>query len=223
MRVQASDIVAFAALVLTVLVYMRARNKTLIWFLIIVGLSALSISTFSRSQRMASQTKQSATASGGSTINQAGRDLTIINAGIPESTVLKILSEKAISANSELAKKYPLGYVLMGIADGKVIFEPKSLVLQFDSDNKVEIEIDEVQQTAWVKFVFFKVWDTKRSAAFLLDKVFLETAYTENVSTPLPVALSFANTPYLYGYVEILDRANKVFVVGFSPDDTPPR
>jgi hypothetical protein len=218
MHIKVSDIIAFGALVLTALTYMNVGRKPVVWLLLIVGFVALAASILSRTkhEKTAGTTMQSATASGNSTINQAGRDV-IINEGVSEATVRKILSAKAISANKELAKKYPLGCVLMGITEGKVIFESDSSVFQFDPENKVTIAINDAKKQAAIDFVLFKITTIKGKAVLQIDACRMRISYVENVPRRLMIAFTLPDGIKAYPFVEVLDEANKVFVLGFKP------
>jgi hypothetical protein len=80
----ASDIIALGSLAITVLIHARAGPKPVIWLFSIVFLGALVVSVVSRVKPNNHRTPppQSATASGGSTIIQAGGNVTIINPGV---------------------------------------------------------------------------------------------------------------------------------------------
>jgi len=160
---------------------------------------------------------QSATASGGSVINQAGRDQ-IINMGISESTVRKILADKAVPANTELAKKYPLGCILLGITDGTVIFKPKSTVWRFDPGNEVRIRIDQDEKIAEIIFVFFKLSGIKegQSEGFTLENCTIQFPYVENVPKALKFGWTLPNGATASLFVEVLDTVNKIFVLGLK-------
>lgn len=59
--------------------------------------------------------------SGGSTVNQAGGNITI-NQGITEETLKRLLDQRSVADRDQLTAKYPKGYVLLGAADGKIVF-----------------------------------------------------------------------------------------------------
>jgi hypothetical protein len=59
--------------------------------------------------------------SGGSSVNQAGGNITI-NQGVSEDTLRQIINQKAVSAHAELSARYPMGYVILGVADGNIVY-----------------------------------------------------------------------------------------------------
>jgi len=214
MRIQVSDVVSFGSFVLAAFSYMKVKRKIVFWLFIVISLVALSVSIFSRSESSSPQKNQSATASGGSTINQAGRD---INIGISESTMLTLLREKVNARDRELAEKYPLGCVLLGVlSDGKVIYQPGPHSLKFDPANDIKVTIDTATKIAHVSINFFQ-FRSETGLGATLDDMGLDLEYVENSSQVLPLGFADSSTGRVFRpYIEVLDESNKIFVIGFK-------
>jgi hypothetical protein len=170
------------------------------------------------------QVKESATASSTGAINQAGRDINIgnqagrdINIGISESTMLTLLKDKANARDRELAHKYPLGCVLLGVlSDGKVVYEPGPHSVKLDRNNKIAISIDATTKMADIVIGVFNFTD-ETDRTFNLDQLFIRIPYLENRPAVLPFGFEGGKGP-ISAYVEVLDESNAIFVIGFKYD-----
>jgi hypothetical protein len=114
--------------------------------------------------------KQSARASGGSTIIQAsgsstiihGENVTIINAGVLPETEMARLRELSASLEARLLQKYRYGYALLGIANGKIVYEPyrSAFRLRGDWENWRIVINENVSPTVAVKISKLEVdWE----------------------------------------------------------------
>jgi hypothetical protein len=119
MRLQVSDIIGFGAIATSVFIYLKARQKTFIWLLILIGVPALAVSIFSRSERVAPKREQSANASGGSTITQVGGDLTVNQGGLSEddrNMIRGLVKQKSFGEMANLTRKYRHGFLIFGLS-----------------------------------------------------------------------------------------------------------
>jgi hypothetical protein len=206
---------AFGALVLTVLVYMKARNRTVIAFLVIIGLVSLGFSIFSRTERTAVE-KQSATASGGSTIIQAGGNVTIINPGVQEETERARLRDESVHFQDRLAHKYPHGYALLGVANGKIVYEPyvEQFRIRADWENWRIMIKNEGSPTAIVVMSKLEIDGTG------FENNTFELPYFDGVTINVFVVIWRGNPVYVY--FEVIDTKQKTFVIGFSGEPLKP-
>src|SRR5256886_4456572 len=143
---------------------------------------------------------QSATASGSGVVNQAGRDLTI-NQGISEATVLAILKQTALSASAELASAYPGGYLLLGIANGRIIYEPKT-------DTFIMTASASIDRTNNLLTVAIKYLKIQGPINVQLTNVTETFPFIENRAR----ASSFSSRVYY----EMLDTSKNIFVIGLK-------
>ncbi len=213
MRVQTSDIISLGSLAFAVLAYMKARKKIVFWLLIVISLAALSVSIFSRSERTATPTKQSATASGGSTIIQAGGNVTIINPGVGESTERARLRGEGAKLEDELAHKYPLGYALLGVANGKIVYEPyiKQFRISGDWENWRIVISDEGNPMVTLMVSKLEIDGTR------FESWTLTLPYSDGEAVHLPLRVERpAGVGAVYPYVEVVDTNQKIFAIGFS-------
>jgi hypothetical protein len=191
------------------------------------GLIALSTQDSQPTSKSASpvnpaNVQQSAVASGGSTINQAGRDV-IINMGISEGTMKNLLRDKAIAANQELSQKYPFGYLLFGVANGEVVFQPDPATgLRFNPNNTALITIDSVQRRATVTFPFFEFTFPNNSTVSWVDVAYAFD-YVENEPSLFNIGFKMQETapaisPEISPYIEVLDASKVIFLLGFKRD-----
>jgi len=143
---------------------------------------------------------QSATASGSGVVNQAGRDLTI-NQGISEATLLAILRQKALSARDELASAYPGGYLLLGIANGRIIYEPKTNTFTMTASASID-------RTNNLVTVFIQQLKIKGEIDVQLTNCTETFPFIENRAR----ASSFSTRVYY----EMLDTSKNIFVIGLK-------
>ena len=207
-----SDVIALGSLAITVLIHARAGPKPVIWLFSIVFLGALVVSVVSRVKPNNDRTPppQSATASGGSTIVQAGGNVTIINQGVQEETVRRHLRDESVNLQDQLTHKYPDGYALFGVANGKIVYEPyvKRFRIRADWEN-------------WRMIINTE----KGTISFAMPKLDIEGVVFENftfvvpsingATFSLPVEIMCPGGP-IYAYFEVIDAKQKIFVIGFS-------
>jgi hypothetical protein len=130
MRLQVSDVISFGAFATTVFIALKARRKSFIGLFILIGVSALAVSIFSRSEKTVPTAKQVAIASGGSAINQAEHDLTIIQNPKSEellNAVREAVAQKAVAGMAEFSKRYPHGFLIFGLAENgePIVYLPR--------------------------------------------------------------------------------------------------
>jgi hypothetical protein len=137
------------------------------------------------------------------TVNQAGGNITIINQGVSEDTIRQLINEKAVSANAQLAARYPKGYVIVGIANGKIIYDskeaPPNLIIDWKSAD-VKIDSNTGAMTAYIPNLAF---EGSEASDLLID-----FPYGDAAVKPL---VNFQGNK-LYG--EILDQEKRIFVLG---------
>ncbi len=125
----------------------------------------------------------------GSTINQAGRDV-VINTGISEEAMKNLLHEQSHCRQSELSHKYPFGYLLFGVANGNVVFQPnRGRDFRFNPNNRVSITIDSVRKSAKVSFPFSEATLPNINWTIRWDDLTYEFAYVENEPNRFPIAI----------------------------------
>lgn len=152
---------------------------------------------------------QTATASGNAAINQVGGNQTI---GISESTMLKLLSDKATSRDEMLRDRYPLGCVLLGILDdSKIVYHfvgplrlTKTDLQVIMSDTRILIFINDFE---------FDV----NGASLRCHDMSLQAEYEENQPKPWPFGGTFHGQK-VRPYFEVLDKENRVCVIGLKPE-----
>lgn len=127
-----------------------------------------------------------------------------------------MLRDKSIAANTELSQKYSLGYVLFGVANGKVIFQTNAPSgLQFSPKNNMLISIDSEHKKAELTILFFPA-TTKENYTFQWDQIRMLFNYVENQPMRFQLASYTVNGRKIFPYVEVLDEAKAIFVLGFK-------
>jgi hypothetical protein len=160
---------------------------------------------------------QSATASGNnSTVIQAGSN-SVINYGVSEATVREILKQKEIEVNEKLALKYPQGYILFGIASGKIIYEPRfrEIIISADWDNTT------IKFAPGNHYLVISIPDLTlqmpgysispnpgQHSLIQLSFPFIENEPKEILSMIPPLAGR--------AFIEVLDTSEKIFIIGFK-------
>lgn len=132
--------------------------------LLVIWLIVQHFPTFGSSTDSSVQTpagiQQNANVSGGSTNIQAGGNVSnvTINPGVSEDTIRQLVNQKAVSAHALLTARYPKGYVILGIANGKIIYrsdnEPKNLQVDWES---AEIKINKEKNEVWIRMPDFSM------------------------------------------------------------------
>jgi hypothetical protein len=123
--------------------------------------------------------------------------------------VAKELRTYDATSNTELTKRYPGSYILLGIADGKIIYEPRLMAVEFHGDwdnSTVRIEGDVAE------VVLKDVTITSSNAHFRSAKISQHFKFKEN--EPLP--FSAVNLHGRLIRFEVLDAKGKIFVIGFQ-------
>jgi hypothetical protein len=152
---------------------------------------------------------QTANASAGSTINQAGRD---INQGVSEETLRKAMSEKLAANLDRIIAKYPGGYVILGIADGKVVHEGKTrtgTTIEADWDN-VRIGFDETNDTLILCIPQLVVVVDGGNLVLRLFEGNVEVFRPVKENEPLRSCAS-PNVSY-----ELLDKSRRILLIGIK-------
>jgi hypothetical protein len=156
---------------------------------------------------------QSATVSGRSTNYQAGRD---INVGISESAMLKLLNDKANARDRELAQKYPLGCILLGVlSDGKIIYDSGRHSLRFNPDNDITIEIDAAKKIANINVKFLEL-TSRAGDTWTMSDFTVRMNYIENHAHLWPFNFQTKVGTVVTAYIEVLDESDAIFVMGFK-------
>ena len=211
MHLPLQGLAALGAFILGCFVYMKVKKKWVKTLLLVVlGVALVVIfllpddntgthqkATTSGSNSLA--INQSATASGSGVVNQAGRDLTIINQGVSEATVLAILKQKDISASGALASSYPGGYLLLGIANGRIIYEP-------NTNSFTMVASASINRTN--NFLIVDIEYLKIQGLINLEEV--------NITESFPFIENRARASLLSPrvYYEVLDVSKNIFIIG---------
>ncbi|SRR6266446_4471605 len=180
----------------------------LVWRLLIVS-PALKSAT-SKDHPPAPAVNQSAVASGGSTINQAGANQTIniYNYGVSRETVRGQIREiiTPVSVLNDLSIRYPAGFVIFGISNGHIVREIKGVEVEGDWDGfKVELDTATNKMAFDIPYlnVSIKGHPYREIVRVIERGLFLE-------KQPVP---SWA-VPGMY--YEVLDMEKKIFLIGFK-------
>ena len=155
------------------------------------------------------------TTGGNSPLYQSAGGITVNN-GISEATLLALLRDKSIAANLELSHKYPLGYVLVGVGNGKVVYLPETngcCSITADWDN-AEFSIDRALHLVNFRFPKLEISTTNAIAhgiGFGPMSGSLGISYLENQ----PTAFQIGNDTVRI-YAVLLDAERNIFVIGFK-------
>lgn len=160
---------------------------------------------------------QSATASGGSTIIQVGGNVTIINPGVREETEKAHLRVEAAKLQGELGDKYPLGYVLLGIANGEIVYEPYVKLFRISGDWE--------NWRIWIRNEGIPTVELAMSKVeidgFKYEDNFVSVPYSDGAAVALPWTFRKDGT-VAYPYIEVIDTNQKIFAIGFSDKELNP-
>lgn len=185
----------------------RAQAANVVFLVVLLG--ALSVSIFSRgkSNDHATLPPQTAIASGGSTIILAHGNVTIINPDVHEETERARLRDESAKLENRLAQKYPLGYALIGVANGRIVWEPNVTRFSITGDWKNwRIVIDN---------------EGRPLARLIVSKVNVDGSRIEDSSIEVPYYDgAFAPMGWIihgvYTYFEVIDTKQHEFAIGFS-------
>jgi hypothetical protein len=169
--------------------------------------------------------QQSAKASDHSTVNQAiASDHSIINQpggqviiNITKSgETVRTQLQQTITAHEELSQRYPLGYVLFGIAGGNVVFQKPETGLELSPNNKAVIKIDSVKKRATVSLVFFQA-TFPNGFPVIMESVKQIFPYVENQPEKFAAQFGFGKNGELIDvYIEVIDSSKFIFLLGFK-------
>jgi hypothetical protein len=138
--------------------------------------------------------------------------------GIPAEEILNLLKRKAVESHEILTKEYPLGYILLGVSEGRIIYLP-----EVDNGNHFSADWPHCTLTiiqpgpiAEIKLIGLGWIDNLRNTGARND--YLETfPFTEG--KPWKASIQ----PFETGrakretvYFEVLDQAKKIFIIGFK-------
>jgi hypothetical protein len=180
--------------------------------MVFVGALALSVVSHIKPGNHPTPAPQSATASGGSVIIQAGGNVTYINAGVPEETEKKRMRELSANLEEKLIEKYPFGYALLGVANGKIVYEPygTEFPLSGDWDNWRIIIKEEEKPT--ITLIISKL----RVGGMRFEDESLTWSYAESSIAPLPNFVMSARGKGVSIFFELIDAKEKILVMGLS-------
>jgi hypothetical protein len=233
MRLKLVEVVALASFILGFATYMKLKKHWLTWFFGAVCATTLAIILFRPPEPTSTGTptqtstttgnnspaiNMTATASGtSSTVNQIGQQQVNINPGVPKDIVERIIREKEIRSHKELTAKYPEGYVLLGVADGQIVYQPrlKDFKVEADWEHATLGIKDNVLELSIPSFGFevFANGHTGRGnriSATIRLPANASASLIENKAISLP---AFPGLPKMY--FDILDLADKIFLIGF--------
>jgi hypothetical protein len=149
----------------------------------------------------------SAVLSGTGTINQT------VNIGPTKEDLKEILVQRAITANRELTSRYTNGFGLLGVADGKIVYEPRTRNFSITADwDHATLEI--------IKGNFARLYlpgfgfQSAHGNAGSNNTLRIECRFKEGApSGPFDFAPWDPSLPRIY--LEVLDKKEKIFVLGF--------
>jgi hypothetical protein len=135
----------------------------------------------------------------------------IVNNGISKAELQEMLKERFDTPNLqlELAKRYPGGYGLIGVANGTFIFQPKFKTFSCTADWEHTIIINDPSSDRIVLVLAHLVLQTPHSHQELED-VGISFPRTEHVPMPSKIVTN----PLIW--CEVLDLTNNIFVIGFK-------
>jgi hypothetical protein len=150
------------------------------------------------------------------TVTQVSGNQTVNN-GISEATMLELLRDKSIASNRELSEKYPYGYVLVGVVNGKLIYQSFFNQVEILTDwNENTLQIDTTTHLVILYFHYLKIGGPGGGGQVLSD-VRLVFSYAENgVGGVYPFAFQLPSGHIVRIAAETLDAAKGVFVAGFK-------
>jgi hypothetical protein len=148
--------------------------------------------------------QQSAVASVGSTINQT------INQGPSLDDIRKAIREELSNNMAEFAARYPHGYVIFGMAPGKIIYETQLRDIQIETDwrsFKAAVDAPNHMLRIWVPNI--RITDPTNPRNF--------GAYWSNVEDlPFVERQPVASLIVAGMYYEMLDLSKGIILVGFK-------
>jgi hypothetical protein len=188
----------------------KAGPKALTWLFVVVFVGAVGVSVFSRVKpnEHAMAPPQTATASGSSTIIQAGGNVTIINPDVRKETERARLSDESDKLADRLAHEYPLGYALIGFANGNLVWAPNVKRIQIAGD--------------WENWRVVIDKSGKPFARLIVSKLEIDGFKIEDSSTGVPfyntavVPIDWVMVRGVHTYFEVIDTEHNVFAIGFS-------
>jgi hypothetical protein len=135
----------------------------------------------------------------------------VINNGISEATMLAMLRDKSIAANEELSSKYPHGYVLFGLANGRIVYEPINKDFQIKGDwGSASLVIDEIGKTVSIAFGHFEIVRPAANSANIFNNCTFTFPYAQNQPMRIPIN----RNPNLI--CEVLDMERGMFLIGLQ-------
>jgi hypothetical protein len=154
--------------------------------------------------------------SGGSTVNQAGGNITI-NQGVSEETLQAAIRDKGLAMHRELSAKYPAGYVILGMANGKIIKDIKLTKLSIETDwDQWEISLTGPPFPAAGNGEAITVIIPAMRVVHLGTRAVTNFQNVADVISRPRVGRSYQSS-YVPGMsYEMLDRDNGVFALGFK-------
>jgi hypothetical protein len=127
-----------------------------------------------------------------------------------EETVRRHLRDESVNFQDQLTHEYPDGYALLGVANGKIVYEPyvKRFRIRADWENWRMI-INTEKGT--IIFAMSKL-DIEGT---VFENGTFEVPYMDGATFSLPVEIMWRGGP-IFVYFEVIDAKQKMFVIGFS-------
>lgn len=120
----------------------------------------------------------------------------------------------AADRGDELMASYPLGSVLFGMADRKIVYEAKPRLVRMDTDTDLVVEVNEQEGRVGVQINHLKLSeanDEKKWNQF--GPMLVTLSYKEGKPVQLPIKQRFRDRLASF-WVEILDKQKGIFVLG---------
>jgi hypothetical protein len=217
MQLNPSDFIAWAAFVLGGLIAMKKPKKVIGWFLIIAsgGYLLFAILSSGNESKPATSSSVTATVSGsGSTAQAAGHD---INNGIPTSALQQVLNLKDVELSERMLSDYPHGCIILGLENGKVIYESRLKDIVVNADwNSVIIAKDTTKKTIGITIPNFSYRHLTPGGLTATGMTLINTIpFAENE----PVkdnTIDFSSWGLPSMYYEVLDASKGILLIGFK-------
>jgi hypothetical protein len=206
MQFKPSDILAWAGVISGGLIAMKKPKKVIGWFLIIASCIYFSIAAFTTNTERSDSHNQTATTAGNnSPTYQAGHDITVQN-GVSEATLQKVLSLKDVELTERIQNEFPQGCVLLGMQNGKVLYDSRLRDIAFTADwDNARLKVEGTN--AMIDIQHIDVYYQRNLSVVKNFSIVQSWAFFEGQPKMGPI-------PNLY--YEVLDAKRGIFIIGFK-------
>lgn len=139
---------------------------------------------------------------------QAGKRHPTVNKGISEEKVREQLKRKLSQAHTNYISKYPDGYLLLGVVDGRLVCEPRLVNIEVGVDwSRASFQLDEETQRAGVRLLPL-VYDHKITLRhFHFNWVLTSFRFVEG---------EIQNGSFEGMFYEVIDTSKPLLLIGFK-------